>query len=421
MLEWKVSRPKKTQGLYYVAKHQPTGRNISLGYMPGDPEPAIVVQRLLAIPEALSLTPDDLKRRLMAGPRSEIDEILEWSDTTPPSPPKEPASTPAPVPRRPGEKGEMLLRDYISQVWGPYRKTRVTPHTWKGELWGWDYRILPVLGDTRLCDLTTALWDRFLADLQGLPTGPLAGKVLSPRTRTMARNAYRVALAYAVELEWLPSVHRMSPIVGGKKRALPDPEPMSASEIIVFLDHAPTPTHRALFATQIGNGLRPGEVIRIRWEDVDWPKKSLLVRGTKNEHAGARVPMSPLTLRELFTYWRSLGSPSTGIAFERTKGRGGTHSKRGVGGGAFPSYPSSTFRRTAKKSGLNEGRTRDLFPYIARHTFATLSAELGIDRAMAKKMMRHATTSTVMEDAYIRVSMASVAQAYEGFDVPERP
>lgn len=285
----------------------------------------------------------------------------------------------------------MTLSSYVWDVWEAVRKAQ--PATWDREQWWWQERILPVLGHVQLRDLDAEKWGDFL---RGLRTGG--------RSKALAQTAYRCALRQAVVLGWIPEVHRFAKIEGSTKRVRAEVEPLSMEEVDTFLSAAPAPVHRAMFALQIGQGLRPGEVIRVQWEDVDFGRGTLHVNGTKNALARATVPLTPLSLREMRAWWEACGKPTSGPAFPRSRG-----------GGAFPTYPRSAWRSTAEKSGLNEGRARKLFPYSARHSFATIAATSGIDRAYTKDMMRHSRASTVLDEAYIRVSKQQTAAAFAGF------
>lgn len=298
------------------------------------------------------------------------------------------AKTDAPVHAR----GGTTLRTYVEHTWTQVRQRKAA--TWKRESWWWTKRILPSLGSIRLCDLDTATWTAFLDTLK-----------IGGRSKALCQTAYRTALTHAAEdLHWIPEVHRFEDIAGSTKRSLDEPEPMTADEVAKFLSATTTDTHRAMFAVQIGQGLRPSEVIRIRWEDIDWGKRILDVRGTKNDLADAKVGLTPLSFRELHAYWTKLGCPSVGVAFLKTRGTG-----------PFAMFPDSAFYSAAKKSGLNDERTRGLFPYVARHSFATIAATSGIDRAHTKSMMRHSRKSTVLEEAYERVSKTETAIAFSKF------
>ena len=103
-------------------------------------------------------------------------------------------------------------------------------------------------------------------------------------------------------------------------------------------------------------------------------------------------------------WWTALGEPSDGFAFEKQRGEG-----------PFAEYPKTAFMSAAVRSGLNAERSRHLFPYIARHSFATNAAMSGIDRAFTKKIVRHSTESTVLETAYEKFSIQQTADAFAGF------
>lgn len=292
--------------------------------------------------------------------------------------------------------GAMRLRDYVADVWEPVRATQ--PATWSRETWWWVERILPVLGDERLCNLTTKKWSAFLAKLD-----------CGGRSKGLAQTAYRCAIRHAAEtLVWIEGPHRFEAITGATKRTLAEPEPLSVDEVATFLDAVHLPVHRALFGLQIGQGMRPSEVIAVRWEHLDWTKGTITVQGTKNVLAKATVPLTPLSRAEMAAWWKACGKPKFGIAFEK------------LGGGPFPSYPKQAFKTASKNSGLNDSRERDLFPYLCRHSFATMAAVSGIDRAFTKRMMRHSQKSTVLEDAYERVSVAETASAFAGFGTKKK-
>jgi integrase len=211
-------------------------------------------------------------------------------------------------------------------------------------------------------------------------------------------------LRHAVEvLGWIAEVHGFAAITGSTARVHAEPEPLTLDEVPVFLAAAPSLTHRGLFGLQIGNGLRPSEVIKVRWEDISFTKETIYIRGTKNKLAKTSVCLTPISSRELRTLWDSLGSPTSGLAFLNEHGQ------------PFAGYPVKASRNMAESSGLNSTRTRPLFPCVCRHTFATIVATSGIDRAFTKDMMRQSRASTVLDEAYIRVSKSQTAQAFASF------
>lgn len=426
-MTWTVQRQPRAKGNYYSAIHKLPGvkpRCVTVGYVPGDPPTATLTARLRAhdpsgawldalIIDVCHAADDDGVRGVLRTHRTMEHRFAGANDPRPTSEAtmarvdandRAHASLEAMAEKREKvaekvvepkhAKGAMKLRDYYEQTWKPLRSKQ--PGTWEREEGRWETLILPALGDVRLCDLDAERWTTALAGMAGGGTH-----------RRLTQTAYRCAIRHAETLGWVESVHKFAPIAGSTKRVFADPEPLQMHEIEKFLQGARHAVHRALFALQIGQGLRPGEVILVRWEDIDFGRKTLFVRGTKNDLAKATVPLTPLSETEMRRWWEKCGWPTTGPAFTRARG-----------GGAFPSYPRSAFRSAAERSGLNEGRTRKLFPYGSRHAFATCAAAAGIDRAYTKDMMRHSRASTVLDEAYIRVSKAQTAAAFAGFGAP---
>jgi integrase len=310
--------------------------------------------------------------------------VPEVTKSRPPSPP-----TPVIVP--PDPRGTMSLDRYFEEVWTPVR--RLTG-SWERDRWWWEQRVLPALGKTRVCDLDEPAWTRFLAGLQ-----------VGGRSKALCQNAYRCALTHAVdELGWVDRLHAFKPIAGATLPSLAEPEPLEQEEVALLLREAPSSMHRALFGAQFGQGLRPGEVIKLRWEGVNWRAQTLHIKGTKNHQATATVALTPLTMSALRPWWEEQGCPSFGPVFLKSGGDG-----------PMTVYPTGVLRGAAARAGLNADRRRKVFPYLARHTFATLAAANGIHSAHTRRMMRHSSTSSVLERAYEKASMRQVGAAFAGF------
>jgi integrase len=232
----------------------------------------------------------------------------------------------------------------------------------------------------------------------------------SGRTRAIAQGYYRGLLKNAVEIEALEHVHACRRIKGYNSRVKPPGEALTAGEVARLLDAADTPMHRALFGYAFGQGLRPAEVTALCWDDVDWEGGVVLIRGTKNETAEKRVPLTPASRAELMPYWKSLGSPLSGVAFMwRAK--------------PLKSWRKA-FRRSVERANLNPDGTRRIIPYSARYTFATLGVVAGISDAAMRQAMRHSSRSRVLETTYQRLQLGQVKAELAAFpvfrEVPEQ-
>ena len=391
---WSVQRQKRPSGDYYTALFTPASgprRCVTVGLVAGSPAPATLTARLRAhdgggawgdetVVRACGARTDEDVRRLAAR------VVIVPAPLQGRARPTEPLTP----------EGRMTLNNYVADVWEPVRSAQAG--TWKREQWWWVERILPALGAVRICELDARKWSAFLDTL-----------TVAGRSKALAQTAYRTALRHACAvLGWIEGPHPFAPIRGATLRTRAEAEPLTIVEVTVFLDAVHLPVHRALFAVQIGQGLRPAEATAVRWEDIDFNRSTIFVRGEKNALARATVPLTPFSKAELLAWWEQRGRPKTGVCFEKQ------------GGGPFPAYPRQAFRTAAINSGLNTSRERALFPYVCRHTFATIAAVAGVDRAFTKRMMRHSQKSTVLDEAYIRVSVRDTANAFAGFVAVKR-
>ena len=459
-MTWTVQKQKRKERGYYSAVFTPAHgerRSVTLGYLPGDPVTAAMTARLRrfdphghwqkdTLVSVLAASTDEtaaqaaIFRPMMSQPLSALvprdlspaeerallsmmaldlaagrggwydavknttltalAEQIGKLDPPAPAPPAAPAApivvvAPPPPPRPvivpPDPRGTMTLDRYFQEVWAPIRRLTAS---WKRDAWWFDYRILPVLGEVRICDLNEPAW-----------TALVQGLTVSGSSKRLCQNAYRCALTHAVDnLGWVAQLHRFKPIPGSTKAALAEPEPLEHVEVTALLNAAPSAMHRALFGTQIGQGLRPKEVIRLKWEHVNWRARTLYVEGTKNQLAAATVAMTPRTLQALRPWWEERGRPLDGPMFvsgETLK--------------PLEEFPKAVLRRAAERAGLNDDRKRKVFPYLARHTFATLAAADGIQPAHTRRMMRHSSASSVMERAYEKATLKQVSGAFATF------
>lgn len=155
--------------------------------------------------------------------------------------------------------------------------------------------------------------------------------------------------------------------------------------------------HRALFGFAIGQGLRPGEAAMLRWEDIDWDKRTVHIRGGKTEDSDAVVPLLPLAEDPLRALWEKRGRPSSGPAF------------------TWNGKPVKEWKKSWRTTCKNAGITRRVFPYLARYTFATLALASGANPEAVRHMMRHTHRSTILEHVYSKWNPDQVRVGMEPF------
>ncbi|KAL8443760.1 hypothetical protein Emag_005844 [Eimeria magna] len=72
--------------------------------------------------------------------------------------------------------------------------------------------------------------------------------------------------------------------------------------VYLLLAATPNTMHCALFAVGIGAGLRPSELLSMRWEDVNMEEMTATIRGSKTAASAAAIPLTNLAGRELMRW-----------------------------------------------------------------------------------------------------------------------
>ena len=135
----------------------------------------------------------------------------------------------------------------------------------------------------------------------------------------------------------------------------------------------------AIFMT-LSLGMRPGEALTRRWEDIDWRnggrvriQRQKMPDGTiwqPKTRTNRVVPLTPPLLDALLAAWSSAGSPRSGWIFPSSN---------------VPGWPLSDFRKALKTSCRLAGLP-ELHPHALRHTAATRWAWSGVDRPTAMRL-----------------------------------
>jgi integrase len=305
------------------------------------------------------------------------------------------------------DHGRKPLRAYVADV---YSKARAASHprSWVGERGHLD-RILADLGDTRLRDLDPRAFVRWVRDVrvrrQAFRPDAAGDDGLVPASgsyQRLLRAALQAVLSYAYVEGHLDTHVRLGEVrlAGSTRRAREPVQPLSLDEVRALLLAAKTPLRRAMWAVGVGQGLRPGELVRVRWEDVDWDASLLTVRGTKTEESAAVIPMTPIGREGLLEHWEAEGKPRAGLVFVRKLA-----SEDGKG---------SSYRRALKTDAEAAKIDRKVHPYLLRHSFATLAWSLGLDKDVARRIMRH-TDLGMLDKVYTRPRPADLVERAAAF------
>lgn len=143
----------------------------------------------------------------------------------------------------------------------------------------------PSLGHVRLNGLAPL-------EVQRMLNAKAAGG-LSRRSVQMVREVLRNALSGAVRMGYMPRnpAEHVSVPVPERRRV----RPFNPSELRSFLEATQGDRLGALFVTVVGLGLRQGEALGLRWEDIDLESRTLTVTGALKRVDGTLQRLAPKT------------------------------------------------------------------------------------------------------------------------------
>ena len=289
-----------------------------------------------------------------------------------------------------------------------YAKIKVRPsshQTYRGYI---DNHIKPNVGKIPLGKLTTLelqkLYKKLLSkgrvdriEVKGQPKG------LSPKT---VRNIHQ-GISSAMDFAKNQKLIAVNPTVGC---ALPklehrEMETLPVEQLASFLREAKESGVFEMYYIELATGLRRGELLGLKWEDLDLEQGTLRVQRQVSRING-EVMEAPLKAKNSYRTI-SLGADAVGILKEQRK-------KCGSSEYAFPSptgepiSPDSVIQmlhRVLKRAGLPKVRFHDL-----RHTFATVALQNGVDIKTVSGILGHYSAGFTL-DTYAHVTTAAQREA----------
>ena len=293
--------------------------------------------------------------------------------------------------------------EYYAQI-----KVRPSSHkTYEGYI---KNHIKPSVGSIPLPKLTTLdlqkLYQKLLTEGRvERKESEKQAKGLSPKT---VRNINQV-ISSAMQLAIQQHLISHDPTDGC---ALPKTEhremqTLSADQLTAFLLEAKHSGVFEMYYIELATGLRRGELLGLKWEDIDFSTQTLRVRRQVGRING-EVREAPLKTKNAYRTI-SLGTDAVDILKQqREKQPSSAYVFPGSTGG--PIAPDSVLHmlhRVLDRAGLPEIRFHDL-----RHTFATLALQNGVDVKTVSGMLGHFSAGFTL-DTHAHVTTAAQRQAAE--------
>ena len=295
---------------------------------------------------------------------------------------------------------QQLLKDYLERWLEQVCKLTMRPNTYRQYYSTVHYHLIPSLGHIRLQKLTTEKVQAFCAEMQN--------EGLSAKTIVNIHSVLSSALENAVNWE----------LVGrnvAKRVMLPGIERYEAQTLTVeqakkLVEVAQGSRLEALLLVALTTAMRRGELLALRWSDIDFEKGIVHVRRTMNHVKGLGYHEGEPKTR---TGRRNIMLPE--VAIEALKGHhvyqeqarikaGEKWQDRGIvfcniyGGFFNPARVGDLFQGLLKKAGLPHMRFHDL-----RHSAATILLQARVQLKTVQELLGHSTIATTA-DIYSHVS-----------------
>lgn len=305
----------------------------------------------------------------------------------------------------------LTVKDYLQQWLEQTVKRRNRVRTYERYAGDVNNYLVPELGKHQLAKLTPAHVQTML--------NKLADSGLQHRTLRNVRAALRRALNHAMRFGYV--VRNVATLVDVPGSVSFTPEPLDDAQARQLLEAIKGHRWELLYRVALGLGLRRGEVLGLRWEDVDFDAATLRITGAlqrqrgrlertavKTDSSVRTIAIPPGLLSSLHDHQKCQEElravahrwTETGFVFTTS-----------VGTPIEPNEVLRHFKQVVKTAGLPE-RTRF---HDLRHSCATLLIAQGVHPRVVMEILGHSQISTTM-NIYAHVLPRVQREAVAGLD-----
>ena len=304
--------------------------------------------------------------------------------------------------------GKYTVDAWMDEWFENYAKVKVRPsshQTYRGYI---DNHIKPNIGKIPLEKLTSLELQKLYKKL--LTSGRIdrveskkQAKGLSPKT---VRNIHQI-IASAMKLAKEQRLIVADPTEGCALPKLEHREmkTLPVEQLTSFLKEAKESGVFEMYYIELATGLRRGELLGLKWEDIDFKHANLRVK-RQIARINGEVVEAPLKTKNAYRML-PLAEDTIAVLKEQKKKAGGSHwvFPSPTGGPISPDSVLHMLHRVLKRAGLPRVRFHDL-----RHTFATLALQNGVDIKTVSGMLGHFSAGFTL-DTYAHVTIAAQKEA----------
>ncbi|WP_075980811.1 site-specific integrase [Bacillus massilinigeriensis] len=316
------------------------------------------------------------------------------------------------------EPKDITFSEFLDYWLDNHAKLNTAPKTIEGYSYIINLHLKPSLGNIKIAQLNPSHLQQYYTEK--LANGRINGEGgLSAQSVKHQHRVISKSLRDAVKWQFL--ARNVAEAVSPPKVKKVEMQTWDDKQIKTFLEAAKTSVYYSIYLTTIYTGMRRGEVLGLRWQDVDWENKIIYVRQTlqplrgvgltfKEPKSGKSRSISITSniiaeLRKIneqqFIYKEQFGSEyhALDLVFAQKNGKPIQSPEM-----------ARDYRKVVKSTNLPYIRFHDL-----RHTHATLLFQQGIHPKVVSERLGHSTIGITM-DTYTHVLPNMQKEAADQFE-----
>ena len=219
------------------------------------------------------------------------------------------------------------------------------------------------------------------------------GEPASPGTQTKIRNLFSALFTHAIRYEW--AARNPITAVRTSSKRLRVPDILTSEELQALIVELPQ-RERVMILVDGSTGLRRGELIALRWRDIDFELGQANITrsnwcnvegNTKTKASKKPVPLPTIVIEEL-KQWRkvSLYCSDEDFLFPSI-----------AKNGTQPISPDMFLRRQIRSTLTRIGVTKKIGFHSLRHGLGTILRQQGVDLKTTQELLRHANSRITLE------------------------
>ncbi len=269
-----------------------------------------------------------------------------------------------------------------------YEYSRVNKKSWGRDRTSLNH-LTTFFGDKNLNEITPDLIERYKAQRKNSISARGTGVSPASINRELAclKNMFTKAIEWGKVIDNPAIKVKLFKEPNGRLRYLETPE---IKRLLVSC----SPHLKPIVVVALNTGMRKGEILKLKWDHLDFSNELVFVEDTKNGHR-REIPMNRLlteTLKSAKSRFRESGE----YVFCHEDGKPYLNVRK-------------SFETALRRAGIEDFRFHDL-----RHTFASRLVMAGVDLATVKELLGHKSLEMTLR--YSHLSPEHKRQAVAVFD-----